>query len=73
MKVIFYLIFLLICADHHTPEKTRRKTEFGKSREKSLSRKPRRYLGSITARVRIQIIFNRVLMKKFEKWVKLIS
>jgi hypothetical protein len=46
MKVVLNLIFLLICADNHAPEKTRRKTEFGKSREKSLSRKPRQYLAA---------------------------
>jgi hypothetical protein len=41
MKVIVFFNFLLIFADHHAPEKTRRKTEFRDSREKTLSRKPR--------------------------------
>jgi hypothetical protein len=48
MKVVFLFNFLLICADHHAPEKTRRKTEVRKSREKTLSRKPR-ILGAIGA------------------------
>lgn len=48
MKVVVFFNFLLIFAEIHAPEKTRRKSDFRKSREKTLSRKTR-ILGAIGA------------------------